>query len=359
MPRFSPSLTVAAVAICLLAVTPATASAATVPAPRATPAGRSQVTVATFTCTSTVATSYGGAPVTISIPKAGDEACVTFSGETADVEFTDIAQKSGHVSPFLDIFNPSGTSVCAGPYSNPGGCPIGASGTWTLQITDTEGTHTGALYVGIQRLDSAAKCKSISFGTKTVTGDIKTPASTTCYTFKGTSGEIVYIHEAAVKGTVGTPEITLGAPDGSQPCSNGEITLDCPLTETGTDSVLFYASSPDTGTFNLSMQLLTKPVGCPTLKKNGPSIASEVQTLGQVRCFTFAGKKSEAVTLSLSSITGTLNPLMDLFSPSGVSTLAGPGKTIIDNDLSATGSWLMLIEDSSGSGTGNFDIALT
>jgi hypothetical protein len=352
MPRFSPALSAIAAAICLLLVSPGTASAAA-------PAQGHQVSIATVTCTSKVSTSYGSAPVTVSIPKNGDTACVTFSGKTGDVEFTNIEKRSGDVSPFEDIFNPSGMSVCAGPYTNPGGCPVGSTGTWTIEISDSQGTHTGVLDVSIQRLDSAAKCMPISFGTKTVTGDIKTPASMACYTFKGTSGEVVYIHEAAVKGTIGTPEITLGEPDGSQPCSNSEGTLDCPLAETGTESVLFYASSADTGTFNLSVQLLTKPVGCSTLKKNGPAVASGVKTLGQVRCFTFAGKKAESVTLRLSSITGTLNPLMDLFSPSGISTLAGPGTTITDNDLSATGTWVMLVEDSSGSGKGNFDITLT
>jgi hypothetical protein len=356
MPRFSPAMTTActtaAAAICLLLVSSATASAAT-------PAQRLQVSVATVTCTSKVSSSYGSAPVTVSIPKAGDTACVTFSGKSGDVEFTNIERKSGDVSTFENIFNPSGTSVCAGPYTNPGGCPLDATGTWTIEISDNQGTHTGDLDVEIQRLDSAAKCKSISFGTKTVTGDIKTPASMACYTFKGASGEVVYIHEAAVKGTIGTPEITLGEPNGSQPCSNSEITLDCPLTEAGTESVLFYASSAETGTFNLSIQLLTKPVGCSTLKKNGPAVASAVKTLGQVRCFTFAGTKAESVTLQLSSITGTFEPFMDLFSPSGISTLAGPGTTVTDTDLSATGTWVMLVEDSSGSGTGNFDIALT
>jgi hypothetical protein len=359
MPRYSPALIVAAVANCLLLASPATASPATASPATASASGRPQANIETLTCTSRVSTSYGGAPVTISIPKAGDTACATFSGKSGDVEFTQIAKKSGVVSPFEDIYNPSGTSTCAGPYTNPGGCPLDATGTWTLQIYDDAGTHTGDLYVTIQRLDSAAKCKSISFGTKTVTGDIKTPASIPCYSFEGTSGEIVYVHEAAVKGKVGTPEITLGTPNGSQPCSNSEITLDCPLTESGTESVLFYANSAETGTFNLSIQLLTKPVGCSTLKKNGPSVASEVQTIGQVRCFTFAGNKGESVTLTLSALTGTLNPLMDLFSPSGISTAAGPGETIVDNDLSATGTWLMLIEDNAGPGTGKFDIALT
>jgi hypothetical protein len=56
-------------------------------------------------------------------------------------------------------------------------------------------------------------------------------------------------------------------------------------------------------------------VDCSTLKKNGPAVASGVKTLGQVRCFTFAGTKAESL--------------------------------------------VMLVEDPPGSGTGNFDIPLT
>jgi hypothetical protein len=310
------------------------------------------------TCNTTVATAYGKAPVKVTIAHAGNVGCVTFTGTTGDTEITDVAQTSGGVSPFVDVYDPSQSSACAGPYANPVECALNQSGKWTIEITDNSGTHTGSMNVAVQRVNSADKCKTIAYGPTTVTGDLKTPASIICYTFKQKTAGVVYINEAGVKGTAGSPMIVLGAPNGSE-CGPGFDTLECSITDTGTQSLLFYAASKDTGTFDLSIQLLTAPVECPTLKKNGPTLSSGIDTIAQVRCFEFAGKKRESITLTVSAVTGTLESFMDLFSPSGTSISAGSGTTITDGDLSATGNWVILVQDTTGKGTGNFKIALT
>jgi hypothetical protein len=345
-----------ATVLCLLGVLLPMASAAASSSGRVGAAG--DAPEAMPACTTSVATSYGKAPVKVTIAHEGAVGCVTFTGTMGDFEISDIAQTSGSVSPFFDLFDPSGISSCAGPYSNPADCDIGQTGRWTIEITDNAGTHTGSMNVAIQRTDSAQNCKTIVYGPTTVTGDIKAPAGIACYTFKQKTAGVVYVHEAAVKGTVGSPDIVLGAPDGTE-CGPSGGTLECPITDTGTQSLLFYTSSKDTGTFDLSTQLLTKPVQCPTVKKNGATLSSAIDKIAQVRCFEFAGKKGESVTLTVSKVTGTLESFMDLFNPSGTSTLAGPGTTISDSDLSAAGNWVILVQDSTGEGTGKFDIALT
>ena len=50
---------------------------------------------------------------------------------------------------------------------------------------------------------------------------------------------MTYTHVVGVKGSLATPEITLGAPNGSEPCGSAELgTLECTLSETGTQSLL-------------------------------------------------------------------------------------------------------------------------
>ena len=311
-------------------------------------------------CSTTAAISYGEAPQVADIATAGEIDCFTFSGTSGDLEFTNLDVTSGSVSPFIDIFKPDGTSDCGGPYEGPGGCPLDETGTWTIELSDSDGTHTGSMNVAINKVNSAVGCKNLPFGPTTVKGKVKTVAAISCFTFSGSSGDVVYVHVVGVKGALGTPEVTLGSPDASEPCGSAETgTLECPLTDTGTQSLLLYADrGAVTGKFNISIQRLTKPVQCPTLVKKGASNASSIATIGQVRCFELAGKSGEKITATLTGVTGTLGPLMDLFDPAGTSVAAGPGETL-SYTLNSAGSWVILIEDSAGPGLGNFTIALT
>jgi len=311
-------------------------------------------------CSTTTSVSYGDAPATVDIASAGAVACITFEGADGDLEFDDVEVTSGSVSPFIDIFNPSGISTCAGPYDEAGGCMLDQTGTWMIQLTDGgDGTQTGTLNIGVQRVDVAAQCKTLAFGPTTVKGKIKVAAGISCFTFSGTSGGMIYAHVVGVKGTIGTPILLLGSPNGSEPCGYAELgTMQCSLNDTGTQSLLFFSNSTHTGSFNLSIQLLTNPEQCPTMTKNGASIPSGIDTIGQVRCFKFAGKKGEKTTTTLTDITGTLQPLMDLFNPSGTSILAGPTDSL-SYTLNVAGTWVVLIEDDDGPNLGNFTIALS
>lgn len=312
------------------------------------------------TCSTTSSISYGEAPVDATISVAGAVDCLTFSAKNGDFEFTNISVTSGSVSPFLDIFQPGGTSECGGPYEGPGGCPINTTGTWTIELSDSSGSHTGSMNITINRLNTGVGCSNLAFGSTTVKGKIKSPASITCYTFSGATGGVIYTHVVGVKGSLATPEITLGAPDGSEPCGSVELgTLECPLSETGTQTLLLYADiSGETDSFDISNQLLTKPVQCPTLVKHGSTKSGSISTVGQVLCFKFAGKSGEKIVATLTGLTGTLRPLMDLFNPAGTSEAAGPTEEI-SYTLTSAGTWVVLVEDSSGPGLGTFTIALT
>lgn len=314
--------------------------------------------VAMPSCSSSTSISYGAVPKRVSISKDGAIACLTFHGSDGDVEFTDIAVTSGDISPFFDIFSPSDTSTCAGPYSQPTLCTVDASGTWTIEVSDSENDETGSMNVAIQKLDSAAGCASISYGPKVTKGKVKTPAAITCYKFSQSAGQVVYIRDVGIKGSIGTPDMLLAAPDGSEPCGNGAGTLECSIGESGTQSLLLYSTEGDTGSFDVSDQRLTSPVDCPKITKGGAAASSEISTIGEVQCFEFKGKDKEKVTVSLADVTGTLDPLMDLFNPSGNSVLAGP-TTSLSYTLTAKGTWVVLVEDSSGKGLGDFEISLT
>jgi hypothetical protein len=311
------------------------------------------------TCGTTTALTYGEAPTTLTIATAGKTACGTFTAVAGDNVFTNIDVTSGSIALFLDVFNSNGTSLCGGPYNEGSACTIDTSGTATIQISDSSGTHTGSMAVAIQRLNSAVGCGTVAFGTKTTKVKIKTAAAIPCVTFSAKSGAVLYGRGTVVKGDISSTDFFLGSPNGSLPCGGAEGNgIDCTLSDNGTQSLLFFANSGQTGAFDLVLQRMNKPVGCAKLTKNGAADKGVISTAGQALCFTFSGKNKEDITGTVSGMTGTFSSFMDLFSPSGVSTLAGPG-TVISDTLDKTGEWTFLIYDSSGKGIGDFDIRLT
>jgi len=316
------------------------------------------------TCTTTTTIGYGGAATKGDIATAGADACFTFPTAEGDVVWLDMATTSGSLSLFDDVFRPGPISTCAGPFEGPGPCdvPAGGSGTWTLQVSDSSGTHTGTFNVSIQRLDVGVGCKSISFGKSAIKGKITAPAASACFTFTGGTGDYLFAKAVGISGTLGTPTLLLAAANGSEPCLYNEFgTQECPLTGSGTQTLLLYSTLGTTkGSFRIYDQQLTSPHHCTALSAGGPGRTAKVAKAGDVACLTLAGTTGEHITITLTNLVGSLSPLIDDFRPTGTSACAGPGNPN-ECTLDATGTWTTLVWDDSASdrGTGSFTATLT
>jgi hypothetical protein len=316
------------------------------------------------TCTTTTPIGYSGTPTHGTIGTAGADACFTFPTAEGDVVWVDLATISGDLSLFEDVYRPGPISTCAGPYGGPGACsvPSGGAGTWTLQVSDSSGTHTGKFNVSIQRLDKGVGCKSIAFGKSAVKGKVTAPAASSCFTFTGKASDVLFARATGISGKLGTPTLLVAAADGSEPCGINEFgEQDCPITDAGTQTVLVYSSlETPTGSYQIYDQQLTAPQHCTALAIGGAGKTGKVAKAGDVACFTFAGTKGQTVTVTLTKLTGSVSPLMDDFRPTGTSACGGPGDSL-ECGIDTTGTWTTMIWDSSSTddGTGSFTATAT
>lgn len=339
------------------------AAAVVSPAAWASTRGASPVPATTVNCTTTTAISFSGTPTKGVIATPGADACFTFSTADGDVIWFNMAATSGSLSLFDDVYRPGPLSTCAGPFDGPGECdvPTGASGTWTLQVSDSSGTHTGTFDVSIQRLDAPLGCKGISFGKNAVKGKVTAAAASSCFTFSGSAGDDIFARAVGISGKLGAPTLALVSPDGSEPClynEGGE--QECPLAESGTQTLLLYSTfETTTGSFRIYDQQLTSPQHCTALTVGGSAQSGKVAKAGDVACFTFAGTNGETVTTTLAKVTGSLSPLVDDFRPTGTSACATPGDSL-ECALDTTGTWTTLISDDSASdkGAGSFSMSI-
>jgi hypothetical protein len=322
-------------------------------------AARAASPLSGVSCTTTKAITYGPNSLKGAIASAGADACFTFTTAPGDVVWLNMATTSGSLSLFYDFFRPGPVSACASPYGGATSCPVpsGGSGVWTLQISDSSGTHTGAFRLSIQRLDVGVGCETIKFG-KAATTDIASKASSACFTFTGASGDYVYASSIGTSGTIGTPSAVEASPAGSEQClSNG--TIECSLTSGGTQTLLLYSESGRaTGAFRTYLQRMTAPKRCTAVTVGGGTQSGSVAAPGDVACFTFAGTAGKTDTATITDLSGTLSPEIDFFRPTGTSACASPGLSV-SCDLDTTGNWTVLVYDAPGPGTGTFSFAVT
>lgn len=310
-------------------------------------------------CSTTTAISYGSNSISGSIASAGADACFTFTTAPGDVVWLNMAKTTGDLSLFDDFFRPGPISTCAGPYGGSGACPVpaGGSGAWVLQVSDSSGTHTGAFRLSIQRLNVGVGCTNLKFG-KDLDAQIPQKAASTCFTFTATPGEFLFARGTGTSGKIGTPSAIVATATGAEPCiANG--TIECPLTTSGTQTLLLYSESGTTkGSFVLYTQQMTAQKHCTTLTAGGPKESGSVAHEGDFACFVFSGASGDTETVTLSSLTGTLDPLIDFFEPTGPSACASPALAV-SCTLDKTGTWTVLVNDDLGPGTGTFQAALT
>jgi hypothetical protein len=303
-----------------------------------------------LTCSSTVSISYGAAALTGKITNTAKAACFKFRVVSGDHVRFNVRAVSGSISPFTDVFDAGGTSKCATPGDIE--CTADSTGTWMVQISSST---TGSFHIFAQRLDGPVGCQPITFGSRPLTGDIAAAADAACFTFSGTAGEVVLGHDQNLASS-GAPFMELLSPDGSQVCFVETGFFTCPLTKTGTQTVLAYYQAAQTGKFSMYLQRMTKPSKCSALKFAAAPLTKKIASTGAIDCFTYSGPTGALVTVDPVVISGTLSPETDIFSPAGMSTCATPGE-LHDCAIGSAGTWTTLIWDNSGTGTGTFTLS--
>jgi hypothetical protein len=228
-----------------------------------------------------------------------------------------------------------------------------------LQVSDSSGTHTGAFRLSLERLDLGVGCTTVSYG-HAVDAKIKKKASFACFTFTSSAGDALFERSTGTSGSLSAVSTSESSPTGSVQClSNGVV--ECSLATAGTQTLVEYSESAQTtGSFVLYLQRMNGPKHCTAVTVGGAKVSGSVHNAGDVACFDFSGKSGKTDTATLTSLTGTLAPLIDFFGPAGTSVCASPA-TSVSCALTSTGTWTVLVDDDSatGTGTGSFKLAVT
>jgi hypothetical protein len=204
------------------------------------------------------------------------------------------------------------------------------------------------------------------------TGSIAAKGQVDSFTFEADSGLRVAINLSNESGNL-MPKFCLYDPYGSKMvCASGagNTTLDSQLIETtGLHTITVSdISGSYTGTYSLSLLIITKSTNCDSSDLDGGAIASgdtksgTIDVKADMDTFTFAGTVDDAVVISMSNMSGYVMPDIILYDPNGNVEIerSGAGNTLIDDHkLQKSGLYSIVTRDISGSYTGDYNLSFS
>jgi hypothetical protein len=292
----------------------------------------------------------------------------TFSGTIGDhVVFT--AVNTGAVASLnLTLKQPGGT-VAFTSGGNRVDFQLTATGTWTVVIDDLTSSVATTYNMTLLDLSSTLVSGSDADGgpiasSQILTGTSNVPGDLDAYTFSGTIGDRVELTTVTTNGGSYTPIIYLYPPGGgSYVLASGR--LDYQLLATGTytavvqDQVLLH-----TGSFTLSyLNLTAGPLTNGSDTDGGPIASGSIKTgtisgPGDLDAFTFTGSLGDHVILAGLTTGGPLNTNISLYPPGGGAAIAATSADRVDAQLTASGTWTIVMEDYSDLQPGSYSLSL-
>ncbi len=243
-------------------------------------------------CTSS---SAPGVTMTCTISTAAEIDSITLTGTSGEVYLLRVAVTAGTMHPLVRVNGPGGTLICqtSSPYSlgaEIAGCILTQSGTQTISISDTAATATGSYNLYVQRLSAPANPTPLIIG-EVHPATITTGAEATTFTFTGSANDAYLLRMGVTAGSL-RPSVRVFGADGtmicsaSQPYALGTEITRCLLPQSGTYTVLAADTSVAlTGSYNVSIQRLTTPVGATALTM-GATATATIQVSSDANFFT-------------------------------------------------------------------------
>lgn len=228
--------------------------------------------------------------------------------------------------------------------------------------------HLVSLLLGL--LPTLAATSSLAAGPitsgTTVAGTLAGPTFTETWTFSGTTGQAVLIGAVATSGSVNT-NIVLKAPGGTIVVNTSADRAEFQLTANGTYTIeISDVGLNDAGNYAIGFLNITAgPLTSAGDLNGGPIVSSDVVSgtasgPSDFDAYTFSGTVGQRILVSgIATAGASYNTNIVLYPPGGgtqvTQTFAGDQ---LDFQLTATGTWTIVMEDNGNDTPGSFTLSL-
>ncbi|MBI5287848.1 MAG: hypothetical protein HY873_02620, partial [Chloroflexi bacterium] len=300
--------------------------------------------------------TIAGPPTSASIAAATEADCFTFSGTSGDLLRLLAVETAGTMQLELEVLRPDGTTRCISSLSN-FSCTLDTPGTHTVLAYDTLENRLGDYTFSLYRLNNPLGCAPLTIAGPPTSASIAAATEADCFTFSGTSGDLLRLLAVETAGTMQL-ELEVLRPDGTTRCISSSSNFSCTLDAPGIHTVLAYdVLESRLGDYAFSLYRLNNPVGCVALAYGAPPIPGSID-LAEQDCYRFTGAAGDVARVAVSETAGALNTYTEVFRSNGTSLCPATNARLFACALDASGDHTIVISDLGGTDTGTYGVSI-
>jgi hypothetical protein len=313
--------------------------------------------------TGCTALTFGAAPTTGTITKAGEMDCFTLNGTNLDrIRVRIIRNTPGDpMAPQTEVVRPNGTTVCALDTAINQNCgQLDVTGTHRIIVRDgaSAGTATGTYRLQIQRLNNPNSCVAVTAGAAPTSAAIAVSPEMDCFTYNAsTASQVLRVRTVETSGDL-LANVEVLHPNGTTVAGCEaffEEEKTCTLGAAGNYRVLVRDhNGHGTGNYKVAVQRLDSPTGCVALTFGAAPTSATITNAGEMDCFTLNGTSQDRVRVRIVRNTAAdpMAPETEVIRPNGT-TVCNPDTAINQNcgPLDVTGPHRIIVRDGTSAGT--------
>jgi hypothetical protein len=305
---------------------------------------------------------------------AGDMDVYTFSGTAGNRVLIDVVETAGvGYNSVMSLYPPGGLAPVIQTSANRQEAVLSATGTWLLVIEDNADDNAGSYALSLLNVGAGPITNgSDTDGGPILSNEIKTGqmqqgVDFDAFTFTGQAGARIILTGVTTSGSLNTT-LTVYPPNGGAASgyTSGSDRLDIQLPINGTyTAVVEDYGNTNTGNYTISYQNVSNGPYTNGGDTNGGAIASnDVVTgttsgIGDLDAYTFNGVNGERVVIDAVETGGaSYNTFISLYPPNGGTAVISTSGNRAEAQLTATGAWTIVIEDTGDDTAGNYSMSL-
>ena len=299
---------------------------------------------------------------------------IVFTGAAGDTVMLRLSRQTGSWDPQFRVFLPDGTAVpdCSTDVVATSfvevQCTLTSGQAHTLIISDPGGNETGDYDLTLQRLNSPVNPVPLAYG-EIISGTINPSVEVDPIVFTGAAGDTVMLRLSRQTGSW-DPQFRVFLPDGTAvpDCSTDVVVtsfveVQCTLTSGQAHTLII--SDPggnETGDYDLTLQRLNNPVNS-VIINFGDSVSGSIDPTVELDAYTFSGTSGDEISITMTRTSGNLDPQIRTYQSDGTnipdcSSVTGSSVLTVSCTLTVMGDHAILVSDSGGNETGNYDLML-